>query len=248
MGLVIVLAWFTAERWVFTRHHGTKLLADVFRDTTSEIKSSRNMKYLTYHAGIIYQHLHDQLYRCTMTLSRFSSQTISRLKSWSDGRRLAVDSEGGLHLPFDSNHEPTRTRTWPSGVESGALLPIAEIRPVTAKSFECGEGVTAPNTVTSGAAGLQVSPKDRFVNAVRSVIKMCNSLPDRTPWWTATVSSGEIEEEIREIDTQMRSKVRGPKTRFKLEAMRSTHSFVAHTSLVRHLQFSPNGKFLATAR
>ena len=34
----------------------------------------------------------------------------------------------------------------------------------------------------------------------------------------------------------------------KLKSLHPTQSFEAHVALVRHLQFSPNGKFLATSR
>jgi hypothetical protein len=34
----------------------------------------------------------------------------------------------------------------------------------------------------------------------------------------------------------------------KLKSLEATQDLVAHSALVRHLQFSPNGKFLATSR
>jgi WD repeat-containing protein 26 len=34
----------------------------------------------------------------------------------------------------------------------------------------------------------------------------------------------------------------------KLKSLEATQDLAAHSELVRHLQFSPNGKFLATSR
>lgn len=274
VGLTAVSAWFASERWTFSRHNGTKWLADVLSETKVRVKSTRGAKWLIYEPRAWMWEaslwIREKFRVMSEKLSELSSRTLSRLHSDSD-EKLPGDAERavtpaspvGLSAspeplsPFMQHHYPRRT-----GSDVGALLPIMEHRSPTVTSFDGGEGdPTAPSvTLTSetaaapggGGAGDAPPTTRRFANAVRAVIKMraaSTAFPveGRMARRQRTMSSdgqgGELAEPTGGVLKNSRVGTLVP----KLRSLHPTQSFEAHSALVRHLQFSPNGKFLATS-
>ena len=249
-GLTAVSAWFISERWAFSRHNGTKWLADVLSETKIKVKSTRSVRWLIYLPGAwawsASRYVYDKFRRFSEAVSEFSSRTLSRLNSPVDEK--AQDPEANTPVPACASPEPISPAFRRAGSESGPLLPIAEIRSPTVTSFDGGEGDTAAS-VTSETVGPQSPPKGRFANAVRAVIKMRNAstaFPGRTPRRQRTMSSDGNGRETEPVGVLKNSRVGTLMP--KLRALHPTQSFEAHSALVRHLQFSPNGKFLATSR
>ncbi|OJT12118.1 hypothetical protein TRAPUB_11343 [Trametes pubescens] len=256
VGLTAVSAWFASERWTFSRHHGTKWLADVLSETRVKVKSTRGIRWLIYEpralawAGSRWTQRHFR--KLSDAVSELSARTISRLNSDSD-EKLA-DTERGVTpvspLPGCTSPEPLSPIIMRRGAsDSGPLLPIAEVRTNTAMSVGGEEDGTA--SIMSDTVGpLQAPGRGRFANAVRAVIKMraaSTAFPvdGRNPRRQRTMSSDGIGSALEPVGVLKTSRV-GTLVP-KLRSLHPTQSFEAHLALVRHLQFSPNGKFLATS-
>lgn len=257
VGLTAVSAWFASERWTFSRHHGTKWLADVLSETRVRVKSTRGIRWLIYEprawawAGSQWTQRHFR--KLSDAVSELSARTISRLNSDSD-EKLA-DTERGVTpvspLPGCTSPEPLSPIIMRRGAsDSGPLLPIAEVRTNTAMSVGGEEDGTA--SIMSDTVGPLPAPgRGRFANAVRAVIKMraaSTAFPvdGRNPRRQRTMSSDGIGSALEPVGVLKTSRV-GTLVP-KLRSLHPTQSFEAHLALVRHLQFSPNGKFLATSR
>jgi WD repeat-containing protein 26 len=111
-----------------------------------------------------------------------------------------------------------------------------------ALSSEKSSGITSTSTVPSPS-------RVRFVQAVRNVIKMQRATAPFSQL-TRSLSPTLLPDGIRGQATQpmpmQGSRVAGLVP--KLRGLMPTQVLEAHQALVRHLQFSPNGKFLATSR
>ena len=132
------------------------------------------------------------------------------------------------------------------------------------KIYYQGSIYGAPGGAASGGDGASImsdSPgpstaapgRGRFANAVRAVIKMRTAsaafpVEGRNPRRQRTMSSdgNGNGREAEPVGVLKNSRVGTLMP--KLRSLQTTQSFEAHSALVRHLQFSPNGKFLATSR
>lgn len=98
--------------------------------------------------------------------------------------------------------------------------------------------------------------RQRFVNAIRSVIMLQSTTRPMSPrrnssWDTPIVpaSAAVAMSPGRFPDPSMSLRgVRVTGAIDKLKALDTSQELAAHQALVRHLQFSPNGKYLATSR
>ncbi|KAH9941858.1 WD40 repeat-like protein, partial [Epithele typhae] len=266
LGLTAVSAWFISERWAFSRHNGTKWLADVLSETKVRVKSTRGIKWLIYEprawVWAASRWTRDSFRAFSEHVSEVYSRTFNRLRPTSpmDEEKLndpeRVDTPGSP-LGLSSSPEPI-TPIWRRNGSSdlGTLQPIMELRSPTVTSFEGGEGdtatsVTTETAVANGSNGRPPEPPGRFASAVRAVIKMraaSSAFPvvGRSARRQRTMSSdGQGGKDMEPVGVLKNSRV-GTLVP-KLKSMHPTQMFEAHSALVRHLQFSPNGKFLATS-
>ena len=267
IGLTAVSAWFASERWTFSRHNGTKWLADVLSETKVRVKSTRGAKWLIYEPRAwlwqFSQWTKERFRVLGEWFSELSSRTVSRLGTPSDEKLPDPESAitpTGSPITLSASPEPLAgyMQSRRAGSDAGALLPIMEValRSPTVTSFDGGEGDLAPSvTLTNETAGGTAGPPPtrRFANAVRAVIKMraaSTAFPTdgRNPRRQRTMSSdGQGGRETAEPVGVLKNSRVGTLVP-KLRSLHPTQSFEAHSALVRHLQFSPNGKFLATSR
>ncbi|KAI0355885.1 WD40 repeat-like protein [Trametes cingulata] len=255
VGLAAVSTWFASERWTFSRHNGTKWLADVLSETKVKVKSTRGAKWLIYEprawAWTCTRWTRRHFRKLSDAVSELSARTISRLNSDSD-EKLA-EAERGVTpvspVPACASPEPLSPALRRGGSDTGPLLPIAEVRTNTAASVFGEEDGTA--SIMSDNIGPLPGPgRGRFANAVRAVIKMraaSTAFPveGRNPRRQRTISSDGNGRDTEPVGVLKNSRV-GTLVP-KLRSLQPTQSFEAHLALVRHLQFSPNGKFLATS-
>ncbi|KAH7927942.1 WD40 repeat-like protein [Leucogyrophana mollusca] len=99
----------------------------------------------------------------------------------------------------------------------------------------------------NGTTAHPIHPRERFINAIRSVIML--QAPARPPLRASSTDRTSQMSPIRLTDPAMTG-LRGSRVASlvpKLKTLESTQDLPAHQALVRHLQFSPNGKFLATS-
>ncbi|KAI0821946.1 WD40 repeat-like protein [Trametes gibbosa] len=255
VGLTAVSAWFASERWAFSRHNGTKWLADVLSETKVKVKSTRGVRWLIYEPRALVwtcsRWTRNHFRRLSDVVSELSARTISRLSSDSD-EKLA-DTERGVTpvspLPACASPEPLSPVFRRGASDSGPLLPIAEMRTNTAVSVGGEEDGTA-SVMSDNIGPLPEAGRGRFANAVRAVIKMraaSTAFPvgGRNARRQRTMSSDGNGRDLEPVGVLKTSRVGTLMP--KLKSLQPTQSFEAHVALVRHLQFSPNGKFLATS-
>ncbi|KAG6867651.1 hypothetical protein C0993_012706 [Termitomyces sp. T159_Od127] len=191
--------------------------------------------------------------------------THSLLLHWADGlqwfctRLLCItyadsssseqsnDLEAGLVLPTayaDNVHPETYTPPLHRQSDIGSdKSPSLSFTPSTLNG-ESVTGSTSPTTVSPG--------RQLWTSALRTV-KMHSAVasPPLEPCRQRTTSSNMIERtktstnEAEQGKAAMRSRVAALSP--KLKQLEPTQDVAAHTGLVRHLQFSPDGRYLATS-
>lgn len=234
-GIIAVSMWFIFERWVFIRHRGSKWLRDSLDDcwiVITEVFSRRRLLSAMHRAS-------DALTRAKAFLFEFA--------------RPRPRPPTVIAPPSDSwssfTHAPSSTMRTSQYNPSGSLRtrspsPMAALpNPDTPlPSHNLPEEI-----MTSGAAQTTAMParRARFVQAIRSVI-IAQQGPTGIPRAPPSIFSpeGVRQEELRGLIRSSRVARLAP----ILRDFEPTQEFAAHQALVRHLQFSPNGNFLATSR
>ena len=169
------------------------------------------------------------------------------------------DLEARVHGP------PTSRISDATAVMSELFTPTSSLAPLTPlnspvdeeSSFSFATTPTIDSTTTTG--------KQLWRNAFRN-IKMRNALtltqlrtaaPVIGPPLRRRTSSSTLKDDIpdnnRKTSASMSESVLFSRPRVsafvpKLTEMKVTHDLAAHSALVRHMQFSPDGQFLATSR
>ena len=164
-------------------------------------------------------------------------------------------SENSLHSAASPEGVPTSPRAYYGTENSFTAASSSRISPATVAKSTHGSTVSfalpsekpseTPRTPASSAP-----LRGRFTRAVRNVIRMQRATmphPARPRPMSPTLLSPDA---LNRRDTQpipmQSSRVAGLVS--KLRGLEPTQDLAAHQALVRHLQFSPNGKFLATSR
>ncbi len=234
-GLIAVSTWFTFERWVFIRHRGSKWLRDSLDDCWSVIAdlfSRRRLLSAMHRASDAFTRAKVFLFEFARPRPRPTTEIIPPSDSWSS---LTHAPSSTMRTSQCNSSGSLRTRspspmTAPPNPE--VLLPIHNLP----------EEVT-----TSGPAQTTTMPtrRARFVQAIRSVI-IAQQGPTGLPRAPPSIFSpeGVRQEELRGLIRSSRVARIAP----ILRDFEPTQEFAAHQALVRHLQFSPNGNFLATSR
>ncbi|KAI9441245.1 WD40 repeat-like protein [Lactarius indigo] len=230
-GLVAVSMWFIFERWVYARHRGSKWLRDSLDECWVAIVDvvSRRRFLSAVHCT------RDALKSAKSSLIKFfrphttTEIIIAPSPSWSS--LTHAPSSVARTIP-NTLAEPQRTRS---------SSPIPHVNTETQSS-----GQHLPEETSDEAAPPVAMParRARFVQAIRSVI-VAQQGPTGIPRPPPNVLSpeGVRQEELLGLIRSSRVARLAP----KLRGFAPTQEFAAHQALVRHLQFSPNGKFLATS-
>ncbi|KAM5543424.1 hypothetical protein V8D89_002675, partial [Ganoderma adspersum] len=259
VGLTAVSAWFASERWTFSRHNGTKWLADVLSETKVRVKSTRGVKWLIYEPREVARGCSrwtaERMRILGERVSELSARAVSRLSSRSDDEKYG-DAERAVTPGTECASPEPISPTTPfrrGGSDVGPLLPIAEVRAPTVTSFDGGEGGDGASVMSDSPGGPPAASagRGRFANAVRAVIKMraasaaFPTVEGRRRQRTMSSDGNGNGWEAEPVGVLKNSRVGTLMP--KLRSLQTTQSFEAHSALVRHLQFSPSGKFLATS-
>ncbi len=148
---------------------------------------------------------------------------------------------------------PETVAAIPQSSRRGSEIALSAPRVSTTPEAKFMQGSTASFTLplekSSGMTGTANAPspsRGRFAQAVRNVIKMQQA----TQLIRSLSPTLIIPDRTRRQDTlpmpMQSSRVAG--LVLKLRGLMPTQVLEAHQALVRHLQFSPSGKFLATSR
>lgn len=217
-----------------------------------------------------YRRFRHQLYIAGTYVARLSSRTISMFPSFPTtsstcDEEKSDDLEANT-LPIQAAHE--RDTSVRSPRMSDATAPGSPASPRSPGSPEPTSPVSASPLLggdtpqVSGSNSPVADGKQLWKNALRTV-KMRSAvtsnmaaltgmrIPRRQRTTSSTLAStfGErkktlmVDEPVKAVN---RSRIAALVP--KLKCLETTHDIAAHQALVRHLQFSPNGKFLATSR
>lgn len=249
---------FVIERWVFLRHRGKKWLGDVLEETNDHFWSLPGMNTVKD----TYKQSRKAARHAGRQLSRVSSMTTSIL-SVQAGGSVEGDLEEGA-LPYYQTPEPivvgrprSATVASPISVSSDVKTPTSPIA-----ADVSSEKV---NDDANGNGTNVTETKARFTSAVRSVMMLQSAslvpgpltlnplTPRRQPTGSSSVTghSDDSPDIPRRKGTVEVPAIRGSRVASltpKLQSLETTQDLAAHQALVRHLQFSPNGRFLATSR
>ncbi|KAF8435619.1 WD40-repeat-containing domain protein [Boletus edulis BED1] len=229
LGLAAVSTRFASERWILIQHKGQKWVEEAISEMTNCLANTGIAR-----TGRISWRW------CSMRIATARGY-LRRLASWIIKRKQPREL---LPIVEPAQRPRPRTRAPPRPLvyhqEPAAFMP----RPAAALSV-CSIVTENP---ASGPAGppdestrtRHSDARQRFVNAVRSVIKLQattrpmsprrNSLFDRFPDPVMSLPGVRVTSPID-----------------KLKALDISQEIATHQALVRHLQFSPNGKYLATS-
>ena len=248
-GLAAVSAWFASERWIFARHKGKKWLQDLLDDWwDAAISIPPFHQFLDgLHAFGVWSSSIPHHIRNAVTHTRSVVTSIFRRRP--AGSFNSSSSENSL----PSVPSPETVVAIPQSSRRGSEIALSA-SPVS-PTFEpkSMQSSTVSFTLASekssgmtGAPGASSPSRGRFVQAVRSVIKMQQATQlARSFSSTLLMPDGTRRQDTLPMPMQP-SRMAGLVP--KLRSLMPTQVLEAHQALVRHLQFSPNGKFLATSR
>lgn len=249
-GLAAVSTWFASERWIFSRYRGRKWLQDSLDDSWDAMMSIPLFHHSLECLHVFGPWTSSVLRRTRAAATHANSAVMSFFHRRSAETFYPSSSENSLPSPSPDAALSTSLRTGRGSEITYAVSPT----PTEPKSMQ-GSTVsfTLPPENQPGVTGTSASPapsRARFVQAVHNVIKMQHataaySLPARTLSPTPLAPDGMRPKDTRPVPMQS-SRVAGLVP--KLRGLAPTQDLAAHQALVRHLQFSPNGRFLATSR
>jgi WD repeat-containing protein 26 len=247
-GLAAVSAWFATERWIFHRHRGTKWLGDVLTEL--------NERFLDLPGMVLFRGVHRMSKKVARTtkssLSRASTLTLNMLSG--NGQTASPDENEQGNDVISINTLDMASPTSPQ--HPSAYRPSFSL---DAKASASPEGDKKDGNSDSKSGSPSLTAKARFSNAVRSVMTLQSTsgtsgpLSPLSPTRKRTASTNVPTTEHtrgRSFDNNVTA-IPGSRVAYlvpRLQSLEPTQDLAAHSALVRHLQFSPNGNFLATSR
>ena len=251
-GLVAVSTWFASERWIFLRHRGQKWLSDAlmeYGDTLMNLPGVERTRQ-TFHAfSQLLTQAHD-------AMGRIASKALRRLRTRS---RKPAESDLEANIPptvhvHAPNERPPMVRHVSDGEKSMSTDPRRGLS-ISVTGLQKDRLCDAPQTpITPSSPGKQL-----WLNAFRSV-KMHSAISapfgvmvsphephrQRTSSSDLTASSRKRTNPGEPVRAVFRSRLAALIP--KLKELETTQDLAAHQALVRHLEFSPDGRYLATSR
>ncbi|KAG1876395.1 quinon protein alcohol dehydrogenase-like superfamily [Suillus subluteus] len=243
-GLAAVSAWFASERWTFVHHRGSKWLSDVLKDALRRFMALPLISIISKSLGWGLQYVQKGVEVAGHKFRRVPSMGTITTAGIEQGDNL---TNGEYAHAISRSPEPI-----------SLLSPIRQS--TDSHSHFSADGSSHPNlesptTTFSGTSNSPITPRDRLTSAIRSVMMLQSatsspSNPFSSPTRKRTTSSAFTDVSRVMSETSVTTTYRGSKVASlisKLKSLEATQDLVAHSALVRHLQFSPNGKFLATS-
>ncbi|KIL61047.1 hypothetical protein M378DRAFT_199629 [Amanita muscaria Koide BX008] len=250
-GLVAVSTWFASERWAFQQHEGKKWLSDILIDAKDRILQIPPLQYLA--SGMKFVKFH-----CTKFLNYM--------------RHIRYRASDLLPTHVDRKNAASSTKTPPCMVEVPAT-PTDTMNPLFRATTDIRTSRPAPlsrNFSMPNLRDLQTeestaprSPKELWDRAFSGVL----SRPSLSQMGLATAASSNKRASLRQLtassnlsfgpgdrrygnseeNSQAMLKSRITALISDIKPLEVTQDLAAHEALVRHLQFSPDGKYLATS-
>ncbi|KAJ6612693.1 hypothetical protein B0H10DRAFT_2278752 [Mycena sp. CBHHK59/15] len=252
-GLAAVSAWFASERYVFLRHRGRKWLSDVLLDSMEQFFALSSVERTVR----VFRAMRRRFRVVKKAMARVGTKTVSLLSTHSSDSEKSDDLEANNVLPITNGHSRNL-----STLTLGQPQPAPEASPTPPPpSTREGSFANSPVSPAAGDAATPTTPgpskgKLLWKNALQTVkMRSVASAPfskTRTPHRQRTTSStlttiGERKRTMAEEPVQTIVHSRLSQLKPKLKSLVPVEDLDAHQALVRHLQFSPDGRFLATS-
>lgn len=260
--LLAVALWFASERWVFSKTKGKKWLGDVLQETNQKLRVVTGVEWAS-------KVLSDRTQRtAARIMNRFLRATASlygmlrRVTSFGK----TADSLASEILPTSSS--PRDISPVLGSVSDGTLprtprrtsdhnRPTLAVPPTTstidedtAVSSSEADGKDEAEESTSEPIGTQSPARRRFAQVGWQVVKMLRVLPRGVSNQSITAASPSPSESMMRRDSMDTWTPRPSRLNLlipRLKQLTPTQYLGGeHQALVKHLQFSPNGNFLAT--
>ena len=248
-------AWFASERWIFVQHSGQKWLEDAISEFTNHVANLRIVRA----ARIV-----------TNWLGGCIGAVFARLRRLVVWVNVTPACREKDELPFygDSHHpRASRHPVPPPNYRHNTQETIPPIPPHEMAFSSCSDLTerrlsTDERSEDSVATG-QSHAKQRFVNAIRTVMMIqatqtagtgtgpgTGTSRPMSPRRDSTWDTPQLTSPGRFLDSGVQAlrNQRMTNNIDKLKMLGPIQELAAHQALVRHLQFSPNGKYLATSR
>ncbi|KAF9269633.1 WD40 repeat-like protein [Marasmius fiardii PR-910] len=258
-GLVAVSLWFASERWTFLRHRGQKWLGDVLIESNQRILNMRGMgvarRVLQWFFGRFVALMRGlRLVKSSLSLYSTDGDKDDDVEANGSGLPATMPNDGTRPTsPIGRGHRFQDSVAGSSTIESAFSAPSSPAPPAP-------ETPQSPTSLSSSSLPSPPTPtpgKQLWWNAIRAVTMrsaVSSNLAKaraREPLRRRTASSGlstdgsgkRAEVPFKGLVMRLRVAALVP----KLKCLEPVHELGAHQALVRHLQFSPNGKFLATS-
>ncbi|KDR80328.1 hypothetical protein GALMADRAFT_242702 [Galerina marginata CBS 339.88] len=263
-GLAAVSAWFASERWAFAQHRGQKWLGDVLDEATDSFVKLSGVTWMQKGFQITMRQLGKLQNIFLSACARFIAGLNCRSDDQDDIETggLPTTAPPLYHEPKESINPAAGRSSDATAVMSEPTTPVSPGVPFTPFNSPV-DADFALSSPTNTAADPPSLGKQLWKNAARGV-KMRNTLapsaastslaflskPRAEPIRKRTVSSvvtlpGGKKANAGEILNVAKSRVSALVPR--LGELEPTHDLAAHTALVRHMEFSPDGRFLATS-
>ncbi|KAF8762034.1 negative gluconeogenesis [Rhizoctonia solani] len=216
-GLISVGLWFMSERWIFSRTRGKRWLFDVLNETQAKI----NRLLESHGSGL--------------------PPRPSGARSDDDTISIADTNYSALASPRFTDKQPLPTSTSMTSIPSSSSGHPRETPP----GFST---VALPATITEGELERPPPPR-RLKSLVERIIAINKSAPGRTVSGRTDLESTTGRPRASTegyIPSSYALKARLTKLKPGLENLRITQFMTEHMALVKHMQFSPNGDYLAT--
>ncbi|KAF8433293.1 WD40-repeat-containing domain protein [Boletus edulis BED1] len=227
-GLISISGWFVLERWTFLRQKDQKWLGVVISETLDQLAE----------LGIVRAH---------RSVMQWCSQRLAPIRTY-----LA------RFLDWLTTSRTSKTKPKNDAMTAATQVGMARHSRMPSTSSE-GPGSSDSHKKRHDILDAR-NPRVRFQNAVRAVIELQRTtgkrakpirpgLPRRDSWWQTSMSSGP-ETSAGPVPDPGLSALRGArvaKVIEELKALELAQELFPHAALVRHIQFSPNGRYLATS-
>jgi hypothetical protein len=245
-----VSIWLIAERWVSVRYRGKKWLDDAIMDITgalfeSPVLSISRRVLKKFGSSLAVPCL------CTAAVLRRGLFNVSQcFGADNQGNTLPVSSRDipspGLHsISPDDRAYTMNDFDLPNSEKSPTSEIGTPIRSQTSMSSPEKTSIFRPDQLASVSPPLSPG-KRRWRDAYR-IIRASNALrvtPSRSPLRRSMSTMGPSALK----SSASRSRPRPVDLAARLRTLEVIQDIPVHSALVRHLQFSPNGEYLATSR
>jgi len=248
-----VSAWFASERWIYNHHQGKKWLEDVLHDAFKKFCRLQGIG----HAIDAFLWSGARIKDAGNSLRRAPSRTTSFLSSNGEKQDCDDTMDGGL--PFTNSHEAMtsakhRMSDAAQSMSGAASTYATDVRNQPTSPTSDGH---SEHDDTLEAASSSSPKRGRFASAVRNVMMLQTASgvsplaafsprPQRQRTTSSSLTGAEKKPTMDPVTALRGSRVANLMP--KLRTLEATQDIAAHQGLVRHLQFSPDGKFLATSR